>query len=95
MALWPGATPTKHLLPHQLGVAFPVPHKLDDKFGDHLHDGIVAFDQFQIGQQLVERRRHDGDLLRLERAAFLLFFFNKLVKGLRWHVSRRPMGPCI
>jgi hypothetical protein len=88
-ALWSGAVPTKRLLPHLLGVAFAVPHKLNYKFGDHHHYRIVALDQVQIGQQLVERRRHDGDLLRLERAAF---FFNKLVKGLRWHDFPWPMG---
>jgi hypothetical protein len=77
--------PTKYLLPHLPGITFAIPHKLNHELSDHSHYGIVAFDQLQIGQQVVERRRHDGNLLGLERATFLLFFLNKLEKGLRWH----------
>jgi hypothetical protein len=85
--------PTKYLLPYLLGITFAIPHKLNHELSDHSHYGIVAFDQPQIGQQLVEGRRHDGNLLGLERATFLLFFLNKLEKGLRWHdLSRTRWG---
>jgi hypothetical protein len=82
--------PTKYL--QLLGITFAIPHKLNHELSDHSHYGIVAFDQLQIGQQLVECRRHDGNLLGLEGATFLMLFLNKLEKGLRWH-DLSPMGP--
>ena len=46
------------------GIALSSPSKLDDRFGDNCHCGIIAIDQTQLTQSIFERHCEHRDSVR-------------------------------
>jgi hypothetical protein len=88
-SLGPGLAPPENALTQRIRITLAIPHKFNNEPGDHGHNRIVAIDQLQIVEKLVERSRHGRNLFDVKYLSLFLVFSEQPQESLAWHVRPR------